>query len=1056
LFGPTTKLFGHMIAGGFGALAVLFALIVWRLAAGPVSLAFLEPYVEEALSAENTGLTVSFDDLVLGWAGWDRTLDIRAIGVKARSAEAGALAGVPEMSIELSIPALSRGLVAPTRLELFGPGVRLIRNQAGGIDLGFGETDDGQTDPEGPDTLAAELLQELLLPPDPDRAMGYLEQVNVFEARLMLKDEVLGIEWIAPSAQVSLERHENGIRVVSDLSLDLPGEPLDLSATANYDTNSRLVAVALTFHDVDPARIAAAVPGLEDLADLAVPVSGNVDLVVAPEGHVIEAGFDISTGAGQILAPTPFPVGSVFDVALIQARGRIVSGLEALALEELYIDFGGPTLAMSGHFSGDPEAPNTNADLAIKGVPADQLGRYWPPEVSPEARLWLTEHMTAGHIDEVTLRLAIESADWPKSRLEPGKVTGTFAASDASLWYHTVLPPVDQIAVKGWFDTTQLHAITSGGVSGPLVLTEGAVDLGNIDTADGDANIAVSFVGPASETLAVLDLPPFGYATALGLDPATVSGGVEGDLAVALPLLEDLTLDDLAIGVAADLKSFSVTAGGMADLIGERRLDDGVASIVLDAEGFDLTGQALIEDVPVDVVWRENFATLLDAEEPRRRVALSSRLDDRARAAYGLDRPWITGPVDVTVDLEDQDAGVILAEVNVDADQAVIALPAFGWTKSTDVPAEARLALEISDREIRRVTNFGLRSEGLSTAGSAERDANGLWAINFDRLTSSLNDVSGQISMREDGGLAISLEGERLDLRPYFGDGEGDDSEEGSEQSAKPFDLSARVGVVVINDDMIMQGVQAQVSFDGNIISDAMVAGDLDGKYETILRLEDGASADTRAVTLASNDAGGVFKTLGVTEKMVGGELRLDAIVDDTQRDHPVTGIMTVDDFYMVDAPALAKILNVMTLTGALEMLQGDGMPFDKLVAPFVYRGDVLTVTNARANGLSMGLTMEGDIDIEGDWIDVSGTIVPAYLLNSALGNIPLLGDLFTGGEGKGMFAATYAVEGPRDDPDVLVNPLAALAPGILRELFTSLGAGDSSIRSEAGGGRTQ
>ena len=77
-------------------------------------------------------------------------------------------------------------------------------------------------------------------------------------------------------------------------------------------------------------------------------------------------------------------------------------------------------------------------------------------------------------------------------------------------------------------------------------------------------------------------------------------------------------------------------------------------------------------------------------------------------------------------------------------------------------------------------------------------------------------------------------------------------------------------------------------------------------------------------------------------------------------------------------------------------------------------------------------------------------------MLNSALGNIPLLGDLFTGGEGKGMFAATYAVEGPRDDPDVLVNPLAALAPGILRELFTSLGAGDSSIRSEAGGGRTQ
>jgi hypothetical protein len=627
-----------LIAGGFGALAVLFALTVWRLAAGPVSLAFLEPYVEQALSAENTGLTVSFDDLVLGWAGWDRTLDIRAIGVKARSAESGALAGVPEMSIELSIPALARGLIAPTRLELFGPGVRLVRNRTGGIDLGFSAPVAEQTNSERSDTLAEELLRDLLLPPNPDRAMGYLEQINVYEARLMLKDERLDVEWIAPSAFVSLARSENGIRATADLSLDLPGEPLELSATAHYDTNNRLVDIGLVFADVDPVRIAHAVPGLEDLAELAVPVSGGIDLLVAPEGHVLEVGFDIAAGAGRILAPTPYPEGTRFDVALIQARGRIVNGLEALSLEELFVDFGGPTISMSGHFSGDPSAPDTNADLAITGVPAEQLGRYWPPEISPEARSWLIEHMTAGTVDDVTLRLAIESSDWEKSRLEPGKVTGTFDVSDASLWYHTVLPPVEQIAIKGWFDTTQLHAITSGGVSGPLVLTEGAVDLDQVDTAAGNANIAVSMAGPASETFAVLDRPPFGFATALGLDPATVGGSVAGDLAVSLPLLAGLTLADLEIGVSADISGFSVTSGGMADLIGERRLDAGEASIVLDAAGFDLTGQALVEDVSVDVVWRENFR-LHDDHEPRRLVSLSSRLDDRARSAYATASP---------------------------------------------------------------------------------------------------------------------------------------------------------------------------------------------------------------------------------------------------------------------------------------------------------------------------------------------------------------------------------------------------------------------------------
>ena len=62
---------------------------------------------------------------------------------------------------------------------------------------------------------------------------------------------------------------------------------------------------------------------------------------------------------------------------------------------------------------------------------------------------------------------------------------------------------------------------------------------------------------------------------------------------------------------------------------------------------------------------------------------------------------------------------------------------------------------------------------------------------------------------------------------------------------------------------------------------------------------------------------------------------------------------------------------------------------------------------------------------------------MPAYVINSLLGYIPLLGDLFTGGEkGGGVFAATYRMHGPTEEPKVEVNPLSALAPGFLRELF--------------------
>ena len=94
-------------------------------------------------------------------------------------------------------------------------------------------------------------------------------------------------------------------------------------------------------------------------------------------------------------------------------------------------------------------------------------------------------------------------------------------------------------------------------------------------------------------------------------------------------------------------------------------------------------------------------------------------------------------------------------------------------------------------------------------------------------------------------------------------------------------------------------------------------------------------------------------------------------------------------------------------------------------------------------------VTASGSFELNTDNADFSGTLVPAYTVNSLLGNIPVLGNLLVGGEGEGVFALTYSVHGKADQADVQVNPLSALAPGFLRRFVTLLearparGAGD-------------
>jgi len=140
----------------------------------------------------------------------------------------------------------------------------------------------------------------------------------------------------------------------------------------------------------------------------------------------------------------------------------------------------------------------------------------------------------------------------------------------------------------------------------------------------------------------------------------------------------------------------------------------------------------------------------------------------------------------------------------------------------------------------------------------------------------------------------------------------------------------------------------------------------------------------------------------------------------------------------MIDAPAFTKLIGIMSLTGVLDALQGEGLNFNILDAPFKLENGVLNLTQARASGPSLGVTASGQVDMGNRVLDLKGTVVPAYAINALLGKIPLIGGLFTGSEkGGGLFAATYTMKGQGENVDISINPLSALAPGALRDIFT-------------------
>src|SRR3546814_13201327 len=107
-----------------------------------------------------------------------------------------------------------------------------------------------------------------------------------------------------------------------------------------------------------------------------------------------------------------------------------------------------------------------------------------------------------------------------------------------------------------------------------------------------------------------------------------------------------------------------------------------------------------------------------------------------------------------------------------------------------------------------------------------------------------------------------------------------------------------------------------------------------------------------------SNDAGFVFRALDLFNGVVGGAFLAKASIDDKLPGSPMAGNIDVAPFRIADAPVLAKILPLGSLTGISVTLNGDRISFDSLTLPFRVTGHLIIVAEALSSCPALGLQL--------------------------------------------------------------------------------------------------
>jgi AsmA-like C-terminal region len=113
---------------------------------------------------------------------------------------------------------------------------------------------------------------------------------------------------------------------------------------------------------------------------------------------------------------------------------------------------------------------------------------------------------------------------------------------------------------------------------------------------------------------------------------------------------------------------------------------------------------------------------------------------------------------------------------------------------------------------------------------------------------------------------------------------------------------------------------------------------------------------------------------------------------------------------------------------------------FDRMRVPFSVGYGQFVLEDSYMRGPIVGVSLRGKVDFKAGRMTLGGTYVPLQGLNNALGGIPVLGQILSGPRGEGIFGITFAVQGSMQQPQVIVNPLSLVAPGIFRSMTEMTG----------------
>lgn len=741
-----------------------------------------------------------------------------------------------------------------------------------------------------------------------------------------------------------------------------------------------------------------------------------------------------------------------------QIAGRIEPKPGRVTLSRFAIRAGEASIALSGDIAQTPGAEEVHLAGEISPMPVDMLKRFWPKFLAGKARGWSLERVTGGEVLGGRFSVNLGPGDFANLKsggeISPEAVGVELDFVGMAIAYIAGLPPVStgtaKLSVSGVEFAVEIPAGRIGLPSGrEIALSEGRFYIPDLREDPQQGEITFKAAGATPAVLELLDHEPLGYVASVGLSPDFLGGTAEGGFVLTMPLLANLEFNQIKVRGTARLNDAIAS-----NVVGDMDVAGSALDVSLTEQSVEAKGEISIKGVPAELTWQRIFYMPDELQPP---LLLSARLDAAARERLGLKiNHLVQGTTPVTLQIARLGDGPDRAmSVKADLSAAQLTFGGLGWTKPMGQRATVQLDVVKKPDGSTDLENFRILGDDIDVQGGIALDPeHHLKEFYFsDFSVNRLTHIEISARVREDQVLEVKADGPSYDGRQFFQSLFSAGQFEGAVEPDAPFgvDLTATIGTVYGFYDTTARNVRVTAQKRGGRLVALEAKGELSQGAPLAVRLEQSKGA--RLIHAEARDAGAAFRLVGFYPSVEGGEASLQVNLD-AGAPGSKSGTLWAREFVVLGDSVVNDVLtdphSAAVLGDRKQQVVRQRILFNRLRAPFSVGGGKFRLKDAYMNGPMLGATMRGTVDFKRETVDLGGTYVPLYGLNSALGSIPILGRVLVGRQGEGVVGITFAIKGKLDQPQVLVNPMSVMTPGIFRQIFEFPGSVSDQTRPAA------